>query len=134
MARGLYFTLTTGERVNFAQARYFEIAGGDLLVHWGAPQGGSDNTTFVGGAADVPAIDAFLGEPQDITDITPYNQQRFAQILYAAGLTGLLSNQDLLAALDHAEARRGQDSELAGARKIDNEADVLIAKFETDFP
>ena len=134
MARGLYFTLTSGERVNFAQARSYEVAGADLLVKWNSGTAAMDATTYVGGAADIPAIDAFLAEPQDVTDVTPYSQQRFAEILYAAALNGFSSNQDILNGLRHNSRQTGLDPDEAEAQSVNRVSISLIDKFETEFP
>ncbi len=66
MARRQYFTLTTGEHLNFDQIRFYDIVGLDLRVFWDSSGTvPTESQIFPGGAADVPAITVFLAQPQD---------------------------------------------------------------------
>ena len=144
MARGQYFTLTTGERVNFDRARSYEIAGADLLVKWDSGVAAPDTTTYVGGAADVPAIDAFLAASQDFLhdgtlitdDVTPeeYNRDLFIRSNMNQIVNAIFSNQETLNSFSQAKARQGQPSGPALAEKVYTAAVAMADKWELENP
>lgn len=107
MARALYFRLVpSGERLNLAQARFFEPSGSDLIVHWNSGTGAADTTTFIDGASNLPAIDQFLSESQDVeVNIDTVNNVIIVELLFIAVANGFLSNQDLIAGLQGRSAQ-----------------------------
>ena len=153
MARGLYFTLTTGQRVNFAQVRFWIVAGLDIIVEWNSGTAASDITVFAGGATDAAAIDAFLGASQDmliennplitqhdgtliIDDTTPivYDRELFIRENMTVALNAFFGNQDTLDALQQAEARQGQNAVIAFFDKVYTAAERAADKFEIENP
>ena len=144
MARGQYFTLSSGERVNFDQARSYEVAGADLLVKWNSGTAAMDATTYVGGAADIPAIDAFLAAPQDvlhsgtliIDDVTPeaYNRDLFIRANMNQIVNAIFGNNETLNAFSQAASRQEQPAGPALAEKVYEASVAMADKWELENP
>ena len=153
MARAQYFTLTSGERVNFDQVRFWIVSGSDIIVQWNSGTAATDLTVFTGGATDAAAIDAFLAASQDtliennplitqhdgtliIDDVTPteYNRDIFIRANMNQVVNALFGNQVTLDSFSQAQQRQGQPAGPAIAAKVFDVSVAMADKWELENP